>query len=91
MVNTRAIGAGAAWFSLREVASGKVVHSWQAFDRQGLWVWTLEYLPDGKSLLSGGGLAGRLWSTPDGGSIGTAMEHNSEVRTALLGPMGRSC
>jgi WD40 repeat protein/tRNA A-37 threonylcarbamoyl transferase component Bud32 len=84
-----AIGGRGSVVQLREVSTGKEVGHWQAYDRQGLWVWTLEFTPDGKTLLSGGGLAGRLWNMPDGTSTGQAMEHVSEARTALLSPDGQ--
>ncbi len=84
-----AVGGRGGVIQLREVARGNIVASWQAYNSQGFWVWTLQFSPDGRTLLSGGGEEGRLWSMPDGRPIGQPMQHALEARTAVLSPDGQ--
>ncbi len=84
-----AIGGRGAVVELRDVKTGKLVHQWQAYKGEGVWVWNLAFSPDGKSLLTGGSYAAQLWSVPDGKKIGKPMAHESEARLAIFSPDGR--
>ena len=79
--------AGNLTVQLRDVDSGKEVKTWQAYAHD-MWVWSLAFTPDGRTLLTSGKFAGRLWSVPDGRPVGELMEHDEvfgEVRNRLRG------
>jgi len=85
-----AIGGQGAIVQLREVATGKMIASWEAYDRQVYWTWSLAFTPDSRRLLTGGGFSGQLWSIPDAHSVGQPMQHAFDVRLALLSPDGQT-
>jgi WD40 repeat protein len=70
---------------VRDVASGEIVSTWDAEDREGFWVWSLAFTDD-RTLLTGGGPVMQLWRWREKQRIGQGMEHDTEVRTTLLSP-----
>jgi WD40 repeat protein len=85
-----AIGGRGSEVQLRKLPGGEIVGRWQAYERKGLWAWSLAFTPDGRTLATGGGMAGRLWSLPGAHRIGQEMRHESEARTVLLSPDGQT-
>jgi eukaryotic-like serine/threonine-protein kinase len=85
-----AVGGRGSEVQLRKLPGGEMVSRWQAYEREGLWAWSLAFTPDGRTLATGGGLAGRLWSLPDAHMVGQEMRHESEARTVILSPDGQT-
>jgi WD40 repeat protein/tRNA A-37 threonylcarbamoyl transferase component Bud32 len=69
---------------VRDVATGKIRNRWRA-DSDGFWVWSLAFTDD-ETLLTGGGLAAKLWRWRDGEVTGQPMRHETEAHTAVLSP-----
>jgi WD40 repeat protein len=82
-----ALGGRGGTIQLRDTASGDIVKTWQAYDRE-MWVWSMSFTSDGKQLLTGGGSDAKMWSVPDGKPIGGPMHHDTEVRVVMLSPDG---
>src|SRR5207247_9672557 len=68
-----ALGGRGGAVQLRDVDSGKEINTWQAYAHD-MWVWSLAFTPDGRTLLTSGKFAGRLWRVPDGRPVGELME-----------------
>jgi WD40 repeat protein/serine/threonine protein kinase len=85
-----AIGGRGSEVQLRELPDGKPVSRWQAYEREGVWAWSLAFTPDGRALVSGGGRGGRLWGLPGAGMVGQEMRHETEARQVVLSPDGET-